>query len=108
MATVTIEVPDELSDLVAQAGDRLPELLPIARESPRCPLTSTATRSTSSPAAQTPEQLSAFDPTPEMTDGHSDRRLLTVRLRINSVGVVMPAHLFLDARQGRVIFHPAL
>jgi hypothetical protein len=27
MATVTIEVPDELSELVAQAGDRLPKLL---------------------------------------------------------------------------------
>jgi hypothetical protein len=27
MATVTIEVPDELSELVEQAGDRLPELL---------------------------------------------------------------------------------
>ena len=27
MARVTIEVPDELSDLVAQVGDRLPELL---------------------------------------------------------------------------------
>jgi hypothetical protein len=25
VATVTIEIPDELSELVAQAGDRLPE-----------------------------------------------------------------------------------
>ncbi len=26
MATLTIEIPDELSEAVAQAGDRLPEL----------------------------------------------------------------------------------
>jgi hypothetical protein len=37
MATVTIEVPDELSELVAQAGDRLPELLAQSLKEPTLP-----------------------------------------------------------------------
>ena len=37
MATVTIEVPEELSELVAQAGDRLPELLAQSLKEPALP-----------------------------------------------------------------------
>lgn len=37
MATVTIEVSDELSDLVAQVGDRLPELLARILKEPMLP-----------------------------------------------------------------------
>jgi hypothetical protein len=37
MATVTIEVPDELSELIAQAGDRLPELLAQSLREPTLP-----------------------------------------------------------------------
>jgi hypothetical protein len=68
MATVTIEVPDELSELVAQAGDRLPELLAQSLREPTLPahvyryvLDFLASR-------PTPEQVAAFGPTPEMTD----------------------------------------
>lgn len=66
MATVTIEVPDELSDLVAQVGDRLPELLARILKEPTLPthvyryvLDFLATR-------PTPEQMAGFGPTPEM------------------------------------------
>lgn len=66
MATVTIEVPDELSELVAQAGDRLPELLAQSLREPTLPahvyryvLDFLASR-------PTPEQMAAFAPTPEM------------------------------------------
>ena len=34
MATITIEVPDELSELIAQAGERLPELLKQTLQQP--------------------------------------------------------------------------
>ena len=68
MATVTIEVPDELSELVAQAGDRLPELLARSLSEPTLPahvyryvLDFLASR-------PTPEQVAVFGPTPEMTN----------------------------------------
>lgn len=68
MATVTIEVPDELSELVAQAGDRLPELLARSLREPTLPahvyryvLDFLASR-------PTPQQVAAFGPTQEMTD----------------------------------------
>lgn len=37
MATITIEVPDELSPLIAQIGDRLPELLMQSLDKPALP-----------------------------------------------------------------------
>ena|ERR1051326_8813472 len=68
MATVTIEVPDELSDLVEQAGDRLPELLARSLKEPTLPahvyryvLDFLASRPTL-------EQVAAFGPTSEMVD----------------------------------------
>lgn len=68
MATLTIEVPDELSELVAQAGDRLPELLARSLREPTLPthvyryvLDFLASR-------PTPEQVAAFGPTSEMAD----------------------------------------
>lgn len=68
MATVTIEVPDELSELVAQAGDRLPELLAQTLRGQTLPahvyrhvLDFLANR-------PTPEQLAAFGPTQEMIE----------------------------------------
>lgn len=68
MATVTIEVPDELSELVAQAGDRLPELLAQSLKEPTLPahvyryvLDFLASR-------PTPDQVAAFGPTAEMID----------------------------------------
>ena len=68
MATLTIEVSDELSELIAQAGDRLPELLAQSLKEPTLPahvyryvLDFLATR-------PTPEQVASFGPTPEMVD----------------------------------------
>jgi hypothetical protein len=68
MTTVTIEVPDELSELIAQAGDRLPELLAQSLREPTLPahvyryvLDFLASR-------PTPEQVASFGPTREMTD----------------------------------------
>lgn len=68
MATVTIEVPDDLSELVEQAGDRLPELLARSLREPTLPahayryiLDFLASRPTS-------EQVAAFGPTSEMID----------------------------------------
>jgi hypothetical protein len=85
MTTVTIEVPDELSELVTQAGDRLPELLAQSLREPTLPahvyryvLDFLASR-------PTPEQLASFGPTPEMTD-----RLRTLVER-ESKGEITPA-----------------
>jgi hypothetical protein len=68
MATVTIELPDELSELVAQAGNRLPELLAQCLREPTLPahvyryvLDFLASR-------PTPDQVAAFGPTSEMND----------------------------------------
>lgn len=68
MTTITIEVPDELSELIAQAGDRLPELLAQSLRQPVLPthiyryiLDFLA----SNPSAK---EIAAFGPTPEMTE----------------------------------------
>jgi hypothetical protein len=65
---VTIEVPDELSELVAQAGDRLPELLAQSLREPTLPahvyryvLDFLASR-------PTPGQVATFGPTSEMVE----------------------------------------
>jgi hypothetical protein len=85
MATVTIEVPNELSELVAQAGDRLPELLAQSLREPTLPahvyrhvLDFLASR-------PSPDQLAAFGPTSEMTG-----RLQTL-LERESKGEMTPA-----------------
>lgn len=85
MTTVTIEVPDELSDLVTQAGDRLPELLARSLREPTLPthvyryvLDFLASR-------PTPEQVATFGPTPEMTDR------LRALLERESKGEITPA-----------------
>jgi hypothetical protein len=68
MTTVTMEIPDELSELIAQAGDRLPELLAQSLRGPTLPthvyryvLDFLASR-------PTPEQVASFGPTQEMTN----------------------------------------
>lgn len=67
MTVITIEVPDELSELLTQAGDRLPELLAQSLRQPALPahvyryiLDFIARR----PSA---EEVAAFSPTTEMT-----------------------------------------
>ncbi len=66
MATVTIEVPDELSDLVAQVGDRLPELLARILKEPTLPTHVYRYVLDFLAARPTPEQVAGFGPTPEM------------------------------------------
>jgi hypothetical protein len=85
MARVTIEVPDELSELVAQAGDRLPELLARSLREPT--LTAHVYRYVLDFLASrpSPEQVAAFGPTPEMADR------LRILLDRESKGEITPA-----------------
>ncbi|MBA3715495.1 MAG: hypothetical protein H0W76_24065 [Pyrinomonadaceae bacterium] len=68
MATITIEVPDELSELVAQAGDRLPELLRQSLRQPALP--AHIYRYVLNFLANNPDagEVATFGPTPEMTE----------------------------------------
>src|SRR5947209_9857046 len=68
MATVTIEVPDELSELVAQAGDRLPELLAQSLKEPTLPARVYRYVIDFLASRPTPDQVASFGPTPEMVD----------------------------------------
>ena len=68
MSTITIEVPDELSDLVAEAGDRLPELLAQSLRQPALPAhvyRYVLDFLSSNPPA---EQIASFAPTTEMIE----------------------------------------
>ena len=66
MARIILEVPDELSQQLAQLGDRLPELLTLSLQQP--PLSAQIYRYILNFLASnpTPEQITAFSPTPEM------------------------------------------
>ena len=66
MATVTIEVPDELSELIAQAGDRLPELLAQSLREPTLPAHIYRYVLDFLAGRPTLEQVASFGPTPEM------------------------------------------
>ncbi len=68
MVTITIEVPDELSELIAEAGDRLPELLTHSLQQPTLP--AHVYRYVLDFLASNPpvEEIAAFGPTPEMTE----------------------------------------
>ena len=68
MATVTIEVPDELSELLEQAGDRLPELLARSLREPALPAHAYRYVLDFLAARPTPEELAAFGPTPGMVE----------------------------------------
>jgi hypothetical protein len=68
MSTITIEVPAELSELLAKAGDRLPELLAQSLRQP--PLPAHVYRYVLDFLASNPsaEQVASFAPTPEMIE----------------------------------------
>ncbi|MEJ7616627.1 MAG: hypothetical protein WKF30_06585 [Pyrinomonadaceae bacterium] len=68
MATITIEVPDEISELMSQAGDRLPELLTRSLQQPVLP--AYFYRYILDFLAHNPsaEEIAAFGPTTEMTE----------------------------------------
>ena len=79
MTTITIEVSDELSTLIAQAGDRLPELLAQSLQHPAFSVN--IYRHILGFLARNPsaEEIAAFSPTPEMTE-----RLQSLIARENS------------------------
>ncbi len=85
MTTVTIEVPDELSELIAQAGDRLPELLARRLREPALPAHVYRYVLDFLAGGPTPEQLAAFGPTLEIA---ARLRLLLER---ESSGEIKPA-----------------
>lgn len=66
MARIILEVPDELSEQLAQLGDRLPELLTLSLQQPT--LSAHIYRYILNFLASnpTPEQITAFSPTAEM------------------------------------------
>jgi hypothetical protein len=68
MATVTIDVPDELSELIAQAGDRLPELLARSLREPTLPAHVYRYVLDFLAGRPTPDQLASFGPSPEMSE----------------------------------------
>jgi hypothetical protein len=68
MATITLEIPEELSSQLTAVRDRLPELLALSLQQP--PLAAHIYRSILDFLANnpTPEQIAAFGPTPEMQE----------------------------------------
>jgi hypothetical protein len=68
MATITIEVPDELSGLIAQVGERLPELLTRSLQQPALPAHVYRYVLAFLASNPTAEEVAAFGPTPEMTE----------------------------------------
>jgi hypothetical protein len=68
MATVTIEVPDELSKLIAQAGNRLPELLERSLREPALPAHAYRYVLDFLAGRPSPEDIAAFGPTTEMNE----------------------------------------
>lgn len=68
MATITLEIPDELSAQLDAVRDRLPELLALSLQQP--PLAAHIYRAILDVLASdpTPQQISAFGPTPEMQE----------------------------------------
>jgi hypothetical protein len=68
MSTIMIEVPAELSELVAQFGNRLPELLAEIAQKPALPAHTyryVLDFLANDPSA---EEIAAFSPTPEMIE----------------------------------------
>jgi len=90
MSTITIEVPDELSDLVAEAGDRLPELLAQTLRQPALPAHVYRYVLDFLASNPSPEQVASFAPTPEMIERH---RTLLAREAANNITLAEKAEL---------------
>jgi len=63
---IILEVPEELSDQLAQVGDRLPELLALSLQQPALPAHIYRYILNFLASNPTPQQIAAFGPTPEM------------------------------------------
>jgi hypothetical protein len=85
MATITIEVPDELSAQLDQVRDRLPELLALSLRQPAVPASIYRALVDFLASNPSPAQVAAFRPTPEMQE-----RLVTLLTR-SQAGDLTPA-----------------
>jgi len=85
MTTITLEVPDELSELIARAGDRLPELLEQSLRQPALPIHIYRYILDFLASNPTAEQIAAFEPNAEMME-----RLQTLIAR-EKAGDITPA-----------------
>jgi hypothetical protein len=68
VAKITLEVPDELSEQLAQLGERLPELLALSLQQPPLPARIYRYILDFLASQPTPEQILAFRPTLEMQE----------------------------------------
>jgi hypothetical protein len=90
MITMTIQVPDELSEQLQHRRDQVPELLAIGLQ--QSPLPAQVYRYILNFIASdpTPEQIAAFEPTPAMRER---LRLLLARERTNEITSLEKAEL---------------
>ena len=68
MGRIVIEVPEELSDQLAQVGERLPELLALSLQQPAIPARIYRYILDFLVSQPTPQQIAAFSPTSEMQE----------------------------------------
>lgn len=68
MTTITIEVPDDLSEQLALLGEQLPELLRRCIEEPVLPSRTYSYILNFLASKPTPEEVKNFRPTPEMQE----------------------------------------
>ena len=85
MPTITLDVPEELSDQLAAVRDQLPELLTRTLQQPTLPAHIYRYVLQFLASNPTPQQIASFGPTPEMQE-----RLRTLLAR-NSDGELTPA-----------------
>ncbi|MDZ8093697.1 MAG: hypothetical protein RMZ42_17470 [Nostoc sp. DedQUE05] len=87
MPRIILEVSEELSQQLAQVGDRLPELLALSLQQPAVPAQVYRYILDFLASNPTPEQIAEFKPTPEMQE-----RLRTLLTRSNA-GELTPTEL---------------
>jgi hypothetical protein len=85
MATITLDIPDDLANQLALAGDRLPELLALSLQQPAIPAHIYHYVLSFLAEKPTPADIMAFRPTDEM-----QQRLKTL-LNRNKLGELTPA-----------------
>lgn len=76
MAKITLEIPDELAEQLAQVGDRLAELIALSLQQPALPAYAYRYVLDFLVANPSREELAAFGPTPQM-----QQRLATLLAR---------------------------
>jgi hypothetical protein len=68
MPTVTVEVPDELTDRLKEIGERLPEFLALSLEQPAVPAKLYRDILSFLASDPAPEEIIAFRPAPEIIE----------------------------------------